>query len=73
MDPIQVKIAKVGSTIVTVCVEKGSTVGQALEIAGISVQSADSMKVAGAGVDVSTVLTADTLITILPKIKGGAF
>ncbi len=73
MNPIQIKVAKVGSAVITVCVDAGSTVAEALAIAGLSLSSAESLKVGGSTVDGTTVLSADTLITILPKIKGGKF
>jgi hypothetical protein len=65
-----VKIAKLGSKVVELYVEDGTTLAQALEVAEMSAEGFEP-RVNGAIARETTVLTDGAIITMVPKIKGG--
>lgn len=69
-DPVTVKVAMVGQAVKEVAVDCGSTVGDALSIAGVSAEGYD-VKMGGTTVDLSDTVSANALIILVKKIKGG--
>jgi putative ubiquitin-RnfH superfamily antitoxin RatB of RatAB toxin-antitoxin module len=66
-----VKIAPLGERVVEVNVESGTTIGEALEIAGVNLNGRDvRINNAEATLD-TTIEVEDAVITLANKMKGG--
>lgn len=70
MDPITVKIAKLGDRVQEFAVEAGTTVAQLIAKAGYSA-SGYVIKANGAPADAAAVLDDGDLVTLTPQVKGG--
>ena len=65
-----VKVARLGSAVVEVAVDNSATVQNALDAADINVENED-IRIDGRSVSTSDSIGSATLITIVPKVKGG--
>jgi len=65
-----VKVARLGSAVVEVAVDNSATVQNALDAADINVENED-VRIDGRSVSVGDSIGSATLITIVPKVKGG--
>jgi sulfur carrier protein ThiS len=66
-----VKIAQVGKKVEEVCIEEGTTIAEALKIAGVKADGLD-MRLNGDECDENDEVEDGDIITLIPKIKGGA-
>jgi len=65
-----VKVAKLGAKVEEVNLATGSTVGDALNVAGVTADNME-MKFNGMAVQKDTQLHADGVLTLVGQIKGG--
>ena len=65
-----VKVARLGTAVEEVAVADDATVQDALDAAGIEIENED-VRVDGGSSAVSNVIGSGSLITIVPKVKGG--
>lgn len=67
---ITVKVIRVPGSVSEVGLESGSTVGQALEAANVSVGSGESVKLGGADTTMDAVVTDGARVLIAKAAKG---
>jgi putative ubiquitin-RnfH superfamily antitoxin RatB of RatAB toxin-antitoxin module len=65
-----VKVARLGTAVMEVAVAETATVQDALDAAGIEVENED-VRVDGQSSDLGNQIGSGSLITIVPKVKGG--
>jgi uncharacterized Zn ribbon protein len=65
-----VKVARLGTAVQEVAVAEDASVQNALDAAGIEIDNED-VRVDGRSAEVSSQIGSGTLITIVPKVKGG--
>ena len=65
-----VKVARLGTAVEEVAVADDATVQDALDAAGIEIENED-VRVDGSSSAVSSMIGSGSLITIVPKVKGG--
>lgn len=65
-----VKVARLGSTVQEVAVDNDATVEDALEAADVIVENED-VRLDGRSASLSDVIGSASMITIVPKVKGG--
>jgi extradiol dioxygenase family protein len=70
MGIITIKIARLGTTTIEVTVESGSTVAQALNAAGVTVDNATQLRFDGRVVEANTSLNASGTLLLSKQIAG---
>lgn len=65
-----VKVARLGTAVQEVAVSDNATVQEALDAAGIEIENED-VRIDSSSVNVSSQIGNGTVITIVPKVKGG--
>jgi molybdopterin converting factor small subunit len=65
-----VKVARLGSAVVEVAVDNDATIQDALDAADVHIGNED-VRVDGRSVSTSDAIGSTSLITIVPKVKGG--
>ena len=65
-----VKVARLGNTVVEVAVDDSASIQDALDAAGIMIESED-VRLDGRSASTSTPIGSASMITIVPKVKGG--
>ena len=68
---ITVKVARLGTAVLEVALEDGSTVQNALDAASLVIGGSEEIRINESGSNLSDELDNGDIVTLVPKVKGG--